>query len=161
MADQINTIEDSKRITCKLVYLLKRAIDEWSMKKLCRENNPDFNNSHIPFFMSIGTTGITNNALAAKMNVSKQAASKIVKELEATHMVRSEKSADDARASMLYLTPQGEKFYMHLKNQVEHLENEYKKVVGVKNYETAIDVMVKLVQFHDNYNCAGIPETTV
>ncbi len=156
MADS-NTIEDSKRITCKLVYLLKRSIDDWSMKKLCRMDNPDFNNAHIPFFMSIGTTGITNNALAAKMSVSKQAASKIVKELEATNMVRSEKSPDDARASMLYLTPQGEKFYQHLKNQVENLENEYKKVVGVKNYEAAIDVMLKLVKFHEDYNCAGEP----
>ncbi|MEO7212568.1 MarR family transcriptional regulator [Mucilaginibacter sp.] len=156
MAD-CNTIEDSKRITCKLVYLLKRSIDDWSMKKLCRMNHLDFNNAHLPFFMSIGTTGITNNALAAKMSVSKQAASKIVKELEATNMVRSEKSADDARASMLYLTPDGEKFYQHLKTQVENLENEYKKVVGVKNYEAAIDVMLKLVKFHEEYNCTGEP----
>ncbi|AMR32610.1 hypothetical protein A0256_14850 [Mucilaginibacter sp. PAMC 26640] len=160
MGDTCNTIEDSQRITCKLVYMLKRAMDEWSMKKLCRMNHLDFNNAHLPFFMSIGTTGITNNALAAKLNVSKQAASKIVKELEATNMVRSEKSPDDARAVMLYLTDEGEKFYHHLKGQVEYLENEYKKVVGVKNYETAIDVMLKLVQFHDNYNCSG-SETTV
>ena len=155
MDDNCNVIEDSKRITCKLVYLLKRSIDEWSMKKLCRMDNPEFNNAHIPFFMSIGTTGITNNALAAKMSVSKQAASKIVKELEATGMVRNEKSKDDARAVMLYLTPKGEKFYAHLKSQVEHLENEYKKVVGVKNYEAAIDVMLKLVKFHEDYNCVG------
>ncbi|RFZ85046.1 MarR family transcriptional regulator [Mucilaginibacter terrenus] len=154
-AESIDNLDVSKRITCKLVYLLKRSIDEWSMKKLCRMDNPDFNNAHIPFFMSIGTTGITNNSLASKLNVSKQAASKIVKELEATGMVRSEKSPEDARAVMLYLTEKGEKFYNHLKNQVEHLENEYKKVVGVKNYEAAIDVMLKLVKFHENYNCGG------
>ncbi|MBK0378745.1 MarR family winged helix-turn-helix transcriptional regulator [Mucilaginibacter segetis] len=147
--------EDSKRITCKLVYLLKRSIDEWSMKKLCRLNNPDFNNAHVPLFMSIGTTGISNNELASKLNITKQAASKIVKELEAKNMVKSEKSPDDARAVMLYLTPEGEKFYYHLKDQVEHLEMEYKKVVGTKNYETAIDVMLKLVKFHEDYNCAG------
>lgn len=156
MGEKCNMVEDSKRITCKLVYLLKRSIDDWSMKKLCRMNNPDFNNAHIPIFMSIGTEGITNNALAAKMNVTKQAASKIVKELEANNMVRSEKSPEDARAVMLYLTPEGEKFYHHLKSQVEHLENEYKKVVGVKNYEAAIDVMLKLVKFHEDYNCSGV-----
>lgn len=155
MADTLDTIEESQRITCKLVYMLKRAMDEWSMKKMCRTGHMDFNNAHLPFFMSIGTTGITNNALAAKMNVSKQAASKIVKELEAINMVKSEKSPEDARAVMLYFTPEGEKFYHHLKGQLEYLENEYKKVVGVKNYETAIDVMLKLVQFHENYNCAG------
>ena len=159
MADTCNIIDDPKRITCKLVYLLKRSIDDWSMNKLCRMNHLDFNSAHLPFFMSIGTTGITNNALAAKMSVSKQAASKIVKELEVTNMVRSEKSPDDARASVLYLTPEGEKFYQHLKGQVEALENEYKKVVGVKNYETAIDVMLKLVQFHENYNCQGAAPT--
>jgi len=137
------------------VYLLKRFIDDWSGKKLCVAHQTGFNSAHLPLFMSIGTTGISNNALAAKLNVSKQATSKIIKELEALNMVKSEKSAEDARVVMLHLTDEGEKFYQYLRSQVETLEDQYKKQVGAKNYEIAIDVMSKLIKFHEGYNCTG------
>jgi DNA-binding MarR family transcriptional regulator len=147
--------EETKKVAPKLVYLLKRLLDEWMGKKLCRIDQPGFNSAHLPLFMTIGKTGISNNELAAKMNVTKQGASKIVKELEAINMVTSEKSPDDARVVMLRYTPEGEAFYHNLKNQVMDLETQYKKVVGTKNYEIAIDVMLKLVQFHEENNCVG------
>ncbi|GAA4333069.1 hypothetical protein GCM10023149_39630 [Mucilaginibacter gynuensis] len=145
--------EDSKRVACKLVYLLKRFTDQWMDKRLCSVGHPGFNNSHLPLLMSIGTTGISNSALAGKLNVTKQATSKVIKELENIHLVKSEKSANDARVAMLYLTNEGESFYQNVKKQVFELEDEYKKVVGVKNYEIAIDVMLKLITFHEENNC--------
>src|SRR4051794_22494615 len=107
--------ENPKRVTIKLVYLLKRFMDDWNEKKLCRMHYPGFNHAHLPLFMSIGTTGISNNELAEKLNVTKQATSKTVKELEAINMVRSEKSPNDARSTMLFLTPEGQKYYQYLK----------------------------------------------
>ena len=144
---------DSKRITCKLVYLLKRFMDEWNEKKLCRVHYPGFNYAQLPLFMTIGTSGITNNELAEKLNVTKQATSKIIKELEAINMVRSEKSHTDARAVMLFLTEDGTKYYEYIKTQIMQLEDQYKKLVGAKNYEIAIDVMLKLIHFHEEQNC--------
>jgi DNA-binding MarR family transcriptional regulator len=146
--------EETKKVAPKLIYLLKRLLDEWMGKKLCRIEQPGFNSAHLPLFMSIGKTGISNNELASTMNVSKQATSKMVKELEAMNMVTSTKSPDDARVVMLHFTPEGEAFYYNLKSQVMDLETQYKKVVGAKNYETAIEVMLKLVQFHEEYNCS-------
>ena len=155
MGESCVITEDSKRVAPKLVYLLKRFIDEWSSKKLCVVNHPGFNSAHLPLFMSIGTTGISNNALAAKLSVTKQATSKIIKELETLNMVTSDKSPDDARVVMLHLTDEGTTFYYYLKAQLTELENMYKKEVGAKNYEIAIDVMLKLVKFHEGYNCTG------
>ncbi|WP_374948333.1 MarR family winged helix-turn-helix transcriptional regulator [Mucilaginibacter sp.] len=160
MGDYCSISEDSKRVAPKLIYLLKRFIDEWSSKKLCVVHHPGFNSAHLPLFMSIGTAGISNNALAAKLNVSKQATSKIIKELESLNMVRSDKSPDDARVVMLHLTEEGTKFYQYLKNQVTELETMYKKEVGAKNYEIAIDVMLKLINFHESYNCTASINTT-
>lgn len=144
--------EDSQRVACKLIYLLKRFTDEWLNKQVCCQNLADFNHAHLPLFMSIGTTGISNNALAEKLNVTKQATSKIIKELEAINMVRSEKSQTDARAVMLFLTSDGEKYYQHVRAQIYALEEQYKKVVGAKNFEIAIDVMLKLIHFHEQEN---------
>ncbi len=139
----------STRVTVKLIYVLKRLIDGWNEKNLCHLHCPGFNHAHLPLFMTIGMSPISNNELAAKLNVTKQATSKIIKELEALNMVKSEKSPADARAVMLALTDEGEKYYHYIVKQVLQLEEQYKKVVGAKNYQTAIDVLLKLVDFHE------------
>ncbi len=142
----------SMRVTVKLIYVLKRLIDEWNEKNVCRMHYPGFNYAHLPLFMSIGMSPISNNELAAKLNVTKQATSKMIKELEAMDMVKSEKSATDARAVMLALTAEGEKYYNYVIKEILQLEEQYKKVVGAKNYQTAIDVLLKLVDFHETQN---------
>ena len=142
--------EDSTRMTNRLLYLLKRLSDEWYCTKLCHSNLQGFNNSHIPLFMSIGTKGISNSKLAANLSITKQAASKVIKELEELKLVRNEKCSTDGRLVMLYLTDDGVRFYEHIKNQMITLEQEYKKEVGAKNYETAINVMLKLVDYHEH-----------
>ncbi len=144
--------EDTNRMTCKLLYLFKRLSDSWYCNELCHENIQGFNHSHIPLFMSIGTKGISNNALASNLSITKQAASKVIKELEKIGLVRSEKCSTDGRSAMLYLTDKGAGFYKHVKSQMEGLEQDYKKVVGAKNYETTINAMLKLVEYHEHLN---------
>ncbi|WP_299502553.1 MarR family transcriptional regulator [Mucilaginibacter sp.] len=139
-------------MTCRLLYLLKRLSDSWYCNELCYENIQGFNHSHIPLFMSIGTKGISNSTLASNLSITKQAASKVIKELEEIGLVCSEKSSTDGRSAMLYLTDKGTSFYGHVKSQMEVLEEEYKKVVGAKNYETTINVMLKLVEYHEHLN---------
>lgn len=148
--------EDTSRMTSKLLYLLKRLSDEWYCTELCHANLKGFNNSYIPMFMSIGTNGISNSKLASNLSITKQAASKVIKELEDLNLVRSEKCSTDGRSMMLYLTDEGIGFYEHISRQMAALEKEYKKVVGAKNYENAINVMLKLVEYHQNLEKATV-----
>jgi len=148
--------EDSTRMTSRLLYLLKRLSDDWYCTELCHASLKGFNNSYIPLFMSIGTKGISNSKLASNLSITKQAASKVIKELEELNLVQSEKCSTDGRSMMLYLTENGISFYDHLKNQMTALEQEYKKVVGAKNYETAINVMLKLVEYHQQLDKAAL-----
>lgn len=147
-------ITEPKIPLIKLVYMLKRATEDWADKQLCC-GAQCFNNAHLPMFMSIGTQGISNNALASKLNVTKQAASKVIKLLEADGLVKSEKSPTDARSVMLYLTPNGMQLFEHLKSQVTYLETKYQELVGSENYAIALEVMSKLVEFHDANKCPG------
>lgn len=148
--------EDTTRLASRLLYLLKRLSDDWYCTELCHANLKGFNNSYIPMFMSIGTKGISTSKLAANLSITKQAASKVIKELEELNLVRSEKCSTDARSIMLYLTDEGIGFYEHLRSQMKALENQYKKVVGAKNYENAINVMLKLVEFHQHHEKAAV-----
>jgi DNA-binding MarR family transcriptional regulator len=145
--------ESTHKAGIKLIYLLKRFMDEWNEKNLCRMHCPGFNYAQLPLFMTIGKTPISNNEAASKLNISKQASSKIIKELEAINMVQSEKSTADGRSVMLKLTNEGEEYYNYVLTQITELEEKYKKLVGAKNYETALDVMAKLVEFHEKQNC--------
>ncbi len=49
---------------------------------------------------------------------------------------------------MISLTENGVRFYNHISAQMDHLELEYKKVVGAKNYDIAMEVMLKLINYH-------------
>ena len=80
--------QDSTRMLGKLLYILKRLSYDWYCTKLCHANLNDFNNAHLPVFMSIGTKGISNSKLASKLSITKQAASKVIKELEELNLVR-------------------------------------------------------------------------
>ena len=141
--------DQSNRFLGKLVYILKRHLDNWVDDMLICPSHLDFNKSHVTLLMSIGTTGLSNNELAGHLNISKQAASKVIKDLEAINLVKSEKCCSDARAVTLFLTEQGSKLYRDILTQVDVLENDYKKLVGPKNYEAAMNVLMKINEYHE------------
>jgi DNA-binding MarR family transcriptional regulator len=141
--------DNSNRILAKLVVLLKRHIDDWVDNILICPTHLDFNKSHLTLLMSIGTKGISNNALADKLNISKQATSKVIKDLEAINLVESFKCDADGRSVTLYLTDKGINLHSHILSQIDVLEQDYKKLVGIRNYETAINVLMKINEYHE------------
>jgi len=140
---------DESRVLCKMLYVLKKLSDDWLFSRFCHGECADFNNSHLPLLFSIGDEGISNSKLAAKLNVSKQAASKVIKELEEQKLVCTEKSANDARSSTIFLTNEGKQLRTHIKAQVMEMEDQYMKILGTKNYNIAMDAMQKMINFHE------------
>lgn len=141
--------EDSMRVMCKMLYVLKKLSDDWLFSKLCHGNCESFNNAHLPLLFSISDEGISNSKLAAKLSISKQAASKVIKELEEQNLVQTEKCPNDARSSNIFLTAKGKQLQNHIKTQVMEMEEQYMKVLGAKNYNIAMDAMQKLIDFHE------------
>lgn len=132
------------------LYILKRAMDDWGGRNIAHLGYESFNMTYMPFFMSIGSEGISNNEIAEKMRVTKQAASRIVRELEASGMVRGEKSDSDGRSVKLYLTEEGQKFQDLAANEAKQLKKEYVKAIGRERYETTVNVLNELIDFHEN-----------
>jgi DNA-binding MarR family transcriptional regulator len=141
--------DSSNRILSKQVYLLKRHMDNWVDDMLICPAHLDFNKSHLTLLLSIGTKGLSNNALACHLNISKQATSKVIKELEAINLVKSERCYSDSRAVTLHLTDEGIKLHRDIVEQIALLENDYKKLVGPENYEAAINVLLKIKEYHE------------
>lgn len=124
-------------------------MDRYAGRNLASIWSEGFNVTFLPYFMSIGDTGISNHDLVKRILVTKQGVSKTVKELENLGLVYSEKSETDARSIMIYLTDTGKSLYSSIKQNANHIKADYIKTVGIKNYEITVDTMTKIIEFHE------------
>lgn len=136
----------------RLLNMWKRYFDNWANEQLFEHGYSYFKMAYMPFIMNISNTGSTNNEIALKAKVTKQAMSKVVKELLQHGIIKIEKHADDKRASLIFLTPKGKKLVVDTKSCVIVLSEEYKEIVGTENFDIMIECMYKILQHHEAKN---------
>lgn len=134
----------------KLISMWKRFFDDWAYDELNAHGYAYFKMGFMPFIMNISENGSTNNEIALKAKVSKQAMSKVVKELLEHGLIRIERHDTDARASLIFLTEKGKKLIKDTKKCVSGLASEYAELLGDKNYQIMIDSMFKIVKHHES-----------
>lgn len=139
----------------RLLSLWKRYFDDWANTRLEERGHGYFKMGYMPFIMNISADGSTNNEIAIKARVTKQAMSKVVKQLVAHGLIRSEKHGEDGRASLIFLTDEGKKFVIEAKKCVLELATEYHSVVGEEQYENMIDTLFKIVEYHEHKSLPG------
>lgn len=133
----------------KLLSHLKRHFDAWAMIEFAANGYADFKIGYMPLIMNIHPEGITNNELAKKAKVTKQAMSKVVKELIEGDYIAAETHGKDKRSSILYLTAKGKKLVLTAKDRVTELESEYEKLLGKRKLEELKEMLIQLVEYHD------------
>lgn len=133
----------------KLISLLKRHFDAWAMNEFAAHGYGDFKIGYMPLIMNIQPEGITNNELAKKAKVTKQAMSKVVKELTEADYIRTETHGKDKRSSILYLTAKGKKLVLAARERVVELEKEYESVLGKRKFAEMKEMLTQLVDYHD------------
>lgn len=143
-------VNESAKSWGRMSYQAKKAFDEWAMKELAQQGYPDFKMAYMPLLMNIGVDGNTNKDIAVKSKVTKQAMSKVVKELQDLGLIQVSQHSIDKRSVMIFLTDKGKKMVYTAKIHVKALTNEYKKIIGEKNYEIMIDSLSKIIAYHDN-----------
>lgn len=136
----------------KLMHLLKRSFDEWANMSLARKGYVHFKIGYMPFLMNIGVEGTTNTELAQKAKVTKQAMSKVVKELEEAGYIKSVINKNDRRSVMLELTDKGKKLVIEVRKCLDELLDEYKKLVGVERLKITMDVLWEIIEYHKENN---------
>jgi DNA-binding MarR family transcriptional regulator len=134
----------------KLINMWKRFFDDWAHDALTERGYDYFKMGYMPFIMNISEEGSTNNEIACKARVTKQAMSKVVKELVGLGLIKSVKHQEDARASLLFLTPKGKKFLTEIKSCMVTLSEEYRQIIGSENFEIMTEGMFKIIEFHES-----------
>jgi DNA-binding MarR family transcriptional regulator len=137
------------RSWAKLVSRLKKQLD-YKIDSIIREKgHADFKLGFMPFLMNIDREGITNNDLSKRFAVTKQATSKIISELADRKYVTTQPHGADGRSSIVHLTDKGKRLVVESKHCMERLTDEYKALIGKKEYEHLIDMLEKIANYND------------
>lgn len=134
----------------KLLTYLKRQFDQWVMDKLGEHGYTNFKIAHMPVVMNISVDGTNNNDLAKAARVTKQAMSKVLKELIELGYVTTQPDPRDKRSAIVLLTEKGKRFVLAARTCVEDLSGEYKTLLGEKNYDAMVNSMKKIIEYNEN-----------
>lgn len=135
----------------KLVSILKRQFNEWAEDRLQQRGHSDFKMVYMPVIMNISSDGTSNGELAAHCRVSKQAMSKLAKELQDRGYIRTKTDPDDKRSTIFMLTERGKSLVIGALECVGEITSDYRRLVGVKDFEQATAVLNKILKYNDEF----------
>ncbi|MBI1225690.1 MAG: MarR family transcriptional regulator [Bacteroidetes bacterium] len=104
----------------------------------------DFKIQYMGFLANIDSKGTTSSELARCIHVTKQATSKMVKEIEKLGYIEFRPHENDGRANVIHLTNKGEELLKLGITISEILKNDMVEIVGEDNVEHLIDTLQKL-----------------
>jgi DNA-binding MarR family transcriptional regulator len=133
----------------KLISILKHQFTEWAMERLVRQGHADFKMVYMPVLMNITPEGINNNDLASHARVTKQAMSKVARQLQKLGYIKSKTDRRDKRSAIFMLTDRGKKLVIETRQCVQELTAEYKNLVGSPEFEQATEILHKIIAYND------------
>jgi DNA-binding MarR family transcriptional regulator len=133
----------------KIVSHLKKQMDQWSIEQLAKNGYKDFKIAYMPVIMNIDMDGTNNNELAARGRVTKQAMSKVVKELQQKGYIAAKTDPKDKRGVIFTLTSRGKDFVKCARTAVSELMDEYRKEFGKKNFNDLVMRLADVIEHND------------
>jgi DNA-binding MarR family transcriptional regulator len=134
----------------KVISHLKKQMDQWSIEQLSSNGYKDFKIAYMPVIMNIDMEGTNNNDLALRARVTKQAMSKVVKELQQKGYITSKTHPKDKRGVIFTLTPRGKDFVKCAKAAVGNLMDEYRAEFGKKKFNDLVMQLVSVIEFNES-----------
>ena len=133
----------------RLLKILRGQFDIWVTEQLTVRQRFEFKLAHMPFIMNISVEGTNNNELARRARVTKQAMSKVSKELQDLGYIQVKEDPKDKRITIYTLTDRGKRFVIEARTCVVELMDEHRSVVGKAKYDAMLQVMAELVEYQD------------
>lgn len=133
----------------KVLATLKRQFDQWAVNKLECHGYKKFKMAYMPVLMGISADGTSNNALAKHARVTKQAMSKVAKELQELGYIKTKVDPADKRSTIFMLTDRGKKLVIEARLAVKELMDEYRAVFGAKEYDQTINLLIRIIEYTD------------
>jgi DNA-binding MarR family transcriptional regulator len=133
----------------KVLAHLRKQFEQWATARLIERGYKGFKMTYMPVIMNIDFEGTNNNELARRAQVTKQAMSKVVKELQQLGYITSKTDPEDKRSTIFMLTSKGKGFIQGARNNVAELMEEYRGVLGKKNFDETLHNLLTLIQYNN------------
>jgi DNA-binding MarR family transcriptional regulator len=133
----------------KIVTYLKRQFDFWTTEQLILHGYKNFKIAYMPVLMNVSVNGTNNNELAKRARVSKQAMSKVIKELTLYGYIKTKTDPNDKRSSIVMFTEKGKRFVIDARLCVKDLMDEYRKEFGKSQFDETTKTLLKIIEFND------------
>lgn len=133
----------------KILTYLKRQFDQWATLKLNQGGYRHFKMAYMPVLMNIKAEGTNNNELAKSARVTKQAMSKVAKELVEYGYIKTKTDPTDKRSTIFTLTDKGKKLVIEARLSVKDLMDEYRTMLGHEEYDRTLQVLLKIIEYTD------------
>lgn len=129
----------------RMVNLIKKDMDNRLTEQLQQRGYADFKMGDMVLIANIAPEGIINNELAKKALITKQAMSKVVKNLEAAGYIETRKHESDNRAIMIFLSDKGKQLLIAATEGVQEMEQHYAYLIGQEDNKHLKELLMKLV----------------
>lgn len=128
----------------RLINLFKKDIDLRITQRIQERGYKNFKLGDMVLLVHIDAQGTINNDLARKARISKQAMSKVVKNLEAENYISTRKHDTDNRASIIFLTEKGKEFMINVYEGVDEIQALYESIIGADALAELKTILKKL-----------------
>jgi DNA-binding MarR family transcriptional regulator len=139
------------RMMGRLLSRSFRFLSDLASGFLREKGYESFRIGHLISLVHIDIEGSTINELAARAGITKQAVSKIVKELSDEGYVETEKHPGDARSVVVKISEKGANFMLDWKECGARIDDEFTKILGTERLDTLKELLFELVNHYETH----------
>ncbi|MEA5257550.1 MarR family transcriptional regulator [Arcicella aquatica] len=148
---ELNEFKEAKnRHLGRLISKSQRIVRALASEFLQAKGYTNFRVGHMVALIHIDLEGSNINNLAHLAGVTKQAMSKLVKELQDEGFVTIEKHPSDARTLIVKLSDRGINTMLHWKECTINIENKFSEIIGTEKVEQLKDILSVIVNNYEN-----------
>lgn len=131
----------------RLIYTLKKDIEEWAEINLNDLWPGKFYLSSMQVMIYIDENGTTNKTLAKKARISKQAMSRIISNMQDAKVIVVKDMPSDKRYAQILLTPLGKSIVEESQKRFSLFMEEKIKIANIKSFDKCISLLSQLQNF--------------
>ncbi|TRZ70183.1 MAG: MarR family transcriptional regulator [Bacteroidetes bacterium] len=128
------------------IYYLYRYFSVWGDIRWPKLGLQTLGPSHVHLLFTIGFDGVSNSEMARRAKVSKQAMSKLVKEMLYHELIVIQPNIQDSRCNIISLTDKGAEVLMKIWESNMFLRAEFEKRLGKVKSKRLLALMAELVE---------------
>ncbi|POY37415.1 hypothetical protein C3K47_06540 [Solitalea longa] len=141
-----------KKSLSRTVHNLRMHLSSRLTKRIHEMGYLSCSFQHTAIFANIDIEGTNIVTLADRANISKQAMSKLVKDIEEMGYVETIKDPKDSRALLVILTDLGAELIINVQSCITEIRNEVERVISKDKLETFMSIATEINEYFDQDN---------